>query len=308
MISAKLFNLTDTYEDFSNIARISFARGANEYSEEENKRLITYLVKNNHWTPFGHNRIVLDVELDLKELSTIAILPLELRASLVLSCNLQGFRISNSVWGWKCLMESVYWPAFNSAKYGVVEEILSDLGLKVKEQSDSKFRTFCSVPSAVKEFDPNHTAIALSCTAPIYIARQLGKHQVGFCWNEESRRYISSDPEFYKVEQFRKKPERSIKQGSGDNFSEEENAIYKVTQTSCQCASLELYKEWLAEGMAPELARGELPQSMLVNWVWTSTLTGWVRLLKQRLDSHAQLETRRFAEQVRDVLQSQGWL
>ena len=33
--------------------------------------------------------------------------------------------------------------------------------------------------------------------APIFVARQLVKHQVGLVWNEVSRRYVDDEPEFY---------------------------------------------------------------------------------------------------------------
>ena len=42
-----------------------------------------------------------------------------------------------------------------------------------------------------------HTAITLRIKAPIFVARQLAKHQVGFVWNEVSRRYVDSEPEIY---------------------------------------------------------------------------------------------------------------
>ena len=41
-------------------------------------------------------------------------------------------------------------------------------------------------------------------TAPIFVARQLVKHQVGLVWNEISRRYVDSEPEFYVPKVWRK--------------------------------------------------------------------------------------------------------
>lgn len=37
-----------------------------------------------------------------------------------------------------------------------------------------------------------HPQVTLRCKAPIFLTRQLGKHQVGFSWSEESRRYITT--------------------------------------------------------------------------------------------------------------------
>jgi thymidylate synthase ThyX len=58
-----------------------------------------------------------------------------------------------------------------------------------------------------------HTAITVYVKAPIFVARQLGKHQVGFVWNEVSRRYVDSPPEFYVPDVWRKRAENK-KQGS----------------------------------------------------------------------------------------------
>ena len=58
-----------------------------------------------------------------------------------------------------------------------------------------------------------HTAITLHIKAPIFVARQLGKHQVGMVWNEVSRRYISDDPEFYRFPEYRMAAP-NVKQGS----------------------------------------------------------------------------------------------
>lgn len=60
-----------------------------------------------------------------------------------------------------------------------------------------------------------HTSIQLRIKAPIFVARQLVKHQVGLVWNEVSRRYVASEPEFYFPDVFRTKAE-NVKQGSSD--------------------------------------------------------------------------------------------
>ena len=60
-----------------------------------------------------------------------------------------------------------------------------------------------------------HPHVTLRCKAPMFVARQLGKHQVGFSWSEESRRYIDTPPEFYWPAKWRKRAD-SVKQGSSD--------------------------------------------------------------------------------------------
>jgi thymidylate synthase (FAD) len=59
-----------------------------------------------------------------------------------------------------------------------------------------------------------HPTISLRIKAPVPIRTQCFKSKVGFVENEESRRYISTTPELYVPEDFRCKPDGSIKQGS----------------------------------------------------------------------------------------------
>ena len=42
-----------------------------------------------------------------------------------------------------------------------------------------------------------HCSIQYHISAPVFVARQLVKHQVGLVWNEVSRRYVDSIPEIY---------------------------------------------------------------------------------------------------------------
>ena len=62
-----------------------------------------------------------------------------------------------------------------------------------------------------------HASLQFRVKAPIFVARQLVKHQVGLVWNEISRRYVDSEPEFYVPKVWRKRPPDSIKQGSDES-------------------------------------------------------------------------------------------
>ena len=48
-----------------------------------------------------------------------------------------------------------------------------------------------------------HASMQFHIKAPIFVARQLVKHQVGLVWNEVSRRYVDDPPEFYNPTQWR---------------------------------------------------------------------------------------------------------
>ena len=158
-----------------------------------------------------------------------------------------------------------------------------------------------------------HNAIQLRCKAPIFLARQLGKHQAGLTWNEVSRRYVASEPEFYLPSEWRQVPENGIKQGSGagtvDIRVEDEKGEYDPYIESVEVA-LATYQHMLDTGVAPEMARMVLPQSMITEWIWTGNLLAFAHVYKERIAEGAQLEAREFAKRLADVIEPvfpEGW-
>jgi len=144
-----------------------------------------------------------------------------------------------------------------------------------------------------------HTSIQLRVTAPIFVARQLVKHQVGGVWNEVSRRYVDDEPVFYFPEKWRKRAENK-KQGSSDeNIPFSTQALNEIEHSIR--FSFETYSDLLKDGVAPEQARMILPQNMMTSWYWTGSLMFFYRVWKQRSDSHAQMETQEVAKQIADV-------
>ena len=141
-----------------------------------------------------------------------------------------------------------------------------------------------------------HTAITLRMKAPVPIRTQCFKHKMGFVENEESRRYISSRPELFIPEDFRQKPEGSVKQGSGEThpMSEAWKRIYVDKATEL----IDLYVAMVEDGVCPEQARFSLPQGCQVNWYWTGNLASYARFYNQRKDPHAQKEVRDLADMV----------
>lgn len=144
-----------------------------------------------------------------------------------------------------------------------------------------------------------HPHITLRCKAPLFVARQLGKHQTGMTWSEESRRYIDSEPEFFWPDSWRKRAD-NVKQGSSDEEVDFDAAGYAK---SSALVALEVYERLLEEGAAPEQARMILPQNMMITWVWTGSLLGWVYMIRERSHPTAQKETRDFAAMVRGIME-----
>ena len=54
--------------------------------------------------------------------------------------------------------------------------------------------------------------------------------------------------------------------------------------------------------VAPEQARMILPQNMMTEWYWTGSLMFFARVCKQRLDAHAQQETREIGERIAEIV------
>ena len=138
-----------------------------------------------------------------------------------------------------------------------------------------------------------HTSVQFRVKAPIFVARQLVKHQVGGVWNEVSRRYVDSEPEFYIPAEWRGRPEGSVKQGSGEPVSYQLLVEAVVKKTTAD--ALATYNALLSGGIAPEMARMVLPQNTMTEWYWTGSLMFWARVCRQRLDVHAQAETQQVA-------------
>ena len=143
-----------------------------------------------------------------------------------------------------------------------------------------------------------HTSLQFHIKAPIFVARQLVKHQVGLVWNEVSRRYVDDEPEFYIPQVWRKRPDKSIKQGSSNETIEYDisGSIEFVNQT---------YKNLLREGVAPEMARMVLPQNLYTEWYWSGTLYAFSRVCNLRCAKDTQSETREIANGIRDICSSE---
>lgn len=139
-----------------------------------------------------------------------------------------------------------------------------------------------------------HPQAMFHVRAPIFVARQLGKHQVGLVWNEVSRRYVDDTPDYWMPRgSWRSRPEGSIKQGSGDQQIPLQPKTWAVMQDA-----VDEYERLIAEGVAPEQARAVLPQGMYTEWYWTGSLFAFSRVCKLRLDAHAQQETQAVAKQI----------
>ena len=145
-----------------------------------------------------------------------------------------------------------------------------------------------------------HVQVQLRIKAPVFVARQLVKHQVGLVWNEVSRRYVDFTPGFHAPEAWRKRaPDK--KQGSLNETIDNDSLLYN-SYWDLMTKAEDLYSFMLEKGVAPEQARMVLPQSMMTEWYWTGSLVAFARVVSQRLSEDAQYECRIVAEKIDQLL------
>jgi len=140
-----------------------------------------------------------------------------------------------------------------------------------------------------------HPMMSFRIAAPIFVARQLAKHQVGLAWNEVSRRYVTVEPEAWKPNGLRKAAE-NVKQSSSEELVENERLT--VDMMYAMDIATRTYNTLLREGVCPEQARAVLPQGMMTEWIWTGSLYAFFRVVQQRTAPTAQRETYEAAKRI----------
>ena len=140
----------------------------------------------------------------------------------------------------------------------------------------------------------NHASVTFVCKAPIFVARQLQKHEY-MPWNEVSRRYVSDNIELYQPDVWRGKS-ADKKQGSSGVCQPPQWLDSTMNQV------LDLYDQMIHDGVAPEQARMVLPQNTLTEWYWTGTLGAVAKMCNLRCKPDTQYETRLIADQISDKM------
>lgn len=149
-----------------------------------------------------------------------------------------------------------------------------------------------------------HPHLTIWFKEPIFVARQLFRSQVGLSISELSRRYIDREPEFYFPESWRERAENT-KQGSGKSLEDVKlQERIGVLYLDRIIESFQSYNALLDYGVAPEMARIILPQSMMTEWYWTGSLYAFFRVWSLRHDQHAQWEIQQTAARIRNLVVS----
>ena len=186
------------------------------------------------------------------------------------------------------------------------------------DDSDEKLIAFLAKHGHWSPF--SHAFIQFKIDAPIFVARQLQKHQVGLAWNEISRRYVDTTPQFYSPSEWRRRA-ADKKQGSmsepiasqsiANGIMKEAYAtslkaysrLLRLTATPRQTiepTEIGTYNIYPYEEICPEQARMVLPQSTMTSWYWSGSLYAFSRVCNLRLKEDAQYETRQVAQRISD--------
>lgn len=203
---------------------------------------------------------------------------------------------------------------------------------KRKNSFDDKDKKLCAFLWEHGHTSPyRHSFYTFHWKAPIFVFRQAFKYQVGSgwrkyevdgapvslevfdvmfdtdkgcSWNEVSGRYVEWMPEFYVPKVMRANPPHGNKQASVDlGAGFDHRAERELMIEECR-TSFENYKARIARGVAKEIARLCLPQSVYSQAYWTVSLQGVLHFLEQRLKPDAQYEIRRYAEAVHQLVRA----
>ncbi len=143
-----------------------------------------------------------------------------------------------------------------------------------------------------------HPQARLRIKMPIFVCREWFRSCVGFARNEVSRRYVDTAPECWvpAPNEIRER-DRNIKQGSKSTPVPDAEEVHELMKKQTD-AVVETYNTLLSKGVAPEIARSVLPQSMYSLFMETASISAYARICGLRLDPTAQKEIRDYADAV----------
>ena len=181
----------------------------------------------------------------------------------------------------------------------VVNSARVSMGKQVDEMSEGDWRLIDYLWSHEHTSPFRHVQFQFHIKAPVFVLRQWMKHQVGCAWNEISGRYVQFEHEAWSPDAWRAQADQ-IKQGSAGPMAEDDALRAQMIYDRAIEASFKAYEELLSAGVCKEQARACLPLSLMSECFWSCSLHALIHFLKLRLDHHAQLEIRCFAEAVRE--------
>jgi thymidylate synthase (FAD) len=146
-----------------------------------------------------------------------------------------------------------------------------------------------------------HCSLQFRINCPIYVERQLFKHQVGWAANSISGRYVDFSDTYSTVTEWRKQS-ASSKQGS-EGVVENQLACKHIEQRVIDTCR-EAYSMLLSLGTSKEQARTILPLNLNTTFIWTGSFQAFVHLCNLRLKPDAQQETREVVAEMLECVKN----
>ena len=135
----------------------------------------------------------------------------------------------------------------------------------VLDERDAKLLRYLARHHHVSPFF--HPQARFRIKMPIFVAREWFRHTVGFARNEVSRRYVDSEPECWIPNEVSiRARDPKAKQGSRPDPVEDSQIAHRIIQNATNDA-MDAYDRLLSYGVAPEIARAILPQSMYTEFI-----------------------------------------
>ena len=167
------------------------------------------------------------------------------------------------------------------------------------DEKDSKLIKFLIDHGHTSPF--RHPQLQFRIQCPIFVERQLFKHQIGLTANSISGRYVDFSDEYWIPEQLRLQS-KSSKQGSAGDLDQEKNKELVDKINELVSNAKDLYKELELAGVAKEQCRIILPLCLETQFIWTGSLAAFVHMWKLRLKPDTQQETREIAQKMLHIV------
>lgn len=146
-----------------------------------------------------------------------------------------------------------------------------------------------------------HCSLQFRINCPIYVERQLFKHQVGWAANSISGRYVDFSDTYTTVTEWRKQS-TSSKQGSEGVIDNQELASIIESDIIDRCKGA--YEKLIELGVSKEQARTILPLNLNTTFIWTGSFQAFVHLCNLRLKPDAQQETREVVAEMLECVKN----
>lgn len=290
-------------------ARVSFNKDT--FTDiERDKKLIEYLLKHKHASPFEHNIIVFKASrpefFSLLETVDNPAIPVYYDSGLVF----MTLRTAFNVW--------------NFLNHELKEQIRSRFptAVRIFETKDREgpytedkyfflIEPITTTAGSIALVDKlelgtrmDYYTFLVEC--PIFVARQWMRHRFG-AYNEVSRRYTSVGIDFYIPKKLRRQDKKNKQASVEDRWLSKDTELELINSISTHSySSYRLYLKLIKNDVAKELARIVLPHNLITRFYWTVPRIALDNFITLRTHKGAQKEIREFAEVIEAMVGYKG--